>query len=121
MKRILVVSGRSGSGKSSALHVLEDMGFYCIDNLPLSLLPPPLVAGPIPTEPPPLGGTDLGVDLGTVPPVDMGTTPPPSTGGGCSVAVVAAPTASSWPAPVASLGLALGVALRLCRRRRVAA
>ncbi len=39
MKRILVVSGRSGSGKSSALHVLEDMGFYCIDNLPLSLLP----------------------------------------------------------------------------------
>ncbi len=85
------------------------------------LLPPPLVAGPIPTEPPPLGGTDLGVDLGTVPPVDMGTTPPPSTGGGCSVAVVAAPAASSWPAPVASLGLALGVALRLRRRRRVAA
>ncbi len=39
MKKILLVSGRSGSGKSSALHVLEDMGFYCIDNLPLSLLP----------------------------------------------------------------------------------
>lgn len=39
MKRILIVSGRSGSGKSSALHILEDIGYYSIDNLPLSLLP----------------------------------------------------------------------------------
>ena len=39
MKRLLIVSGRSGSGKSSALHMLEDLGYYCIDNLPLSLLP----------------------------------------------------------------------------------
>ena len=39
MKRLLIVSGRSGSGKSSALHILEDLGYYCIDNLPLSLLP----------------------------------------------------------------------------------
>lgn len=39
MKRLLIVSGRSGSGKSSALHILEDIGYYCIDNLPLSLLP----------------------------------------------------------------------------------
>lgn len=36
--RLIIVSGRSGSGKSVCLHVLEDMGFYCIDNLPLSLL-----------------------------------------------------------------------------------
>lgn len=37
---LVIISGRSGSGKSTALHVLEDMGFYCIDNLPVSLLPP---------------------------------------------------------------------------------
>ncbi len=39
MKNLLIVSGRSGSGKSSALNILEDLGYYCIDNLPLSLLP----------------------------------------------------------------------------------
>lgn len=38
--RIVIISGRSGSGKSTALHVLEDAGFYCIDNLPAALLPP---------------------------------------------------------------------------------
>lgn len=38
MKKILVVAGRSGSGKTSALHVFEDLGFYTIDNLPLSLM-----------------------------------------------------------------------------------
>ena len=37
--RLVVVSGRSGSGKTSALNVLEDAGFTCIDNLPTSLLP----------------------------------------------------------------------------------
>ena len=36
---ILVVSGRSGSGKTSVLNTLEDLGFYSIDNLPLSLVP----------------------------------------------------------------------------------
>ncbi len=36
---LIIVSGRSGSGKSTALNVLEDNGFYCIDNLPASLLP----------------------------------------------------------------------------------
>lgn len=40
MISLVIVSGRSGSGKSTALHVLEDMGYYCIDNLPLGLLPP---------------------------------------------------------------------------------
>jgi RNase adapter protein RapZ len=38
--RIIVVSGLSGSGKSVALHLLEDLGFYCIDNLPAALLKP---------------------------------------------------------------------------------
>jgi len=37
--RAVVVSGLSGSGKSTALRVLEDLGFYCIDNLPVALLP----------------------------------------------------------------------------------
>ena len=37
-KRLIIVSGLSGSGKSIALHVLEDLGYYCIDNLPAALL-----------------------------------------------------------------------------------
>lgn len=37
--QLVIISGRSGSGKSSALHLLEDEGFYAIDNLPVSLLP----------------------------------------------------------------------------------
>lgn len=37
--RLVVLSGRSGSGKSTALQALEDVGFYCIDNLPALLLP----------------------------------------------------------------------------------
>lgn len=37
--RLIVISGRSGSGKSAALHALEDQGFYCVDNLPADLLP----------------------------------------------------------------------------------
>lgn len=37
--RLIIVSGLSGSGKSVALNLLEDLGFYCIDNLPAGLLP----------------------------------------------------------------------------------
>ena len=37
-KRLIVVSGLSGSGKSVALNVLEDLGYYCIDNMPAALL-----------------------------------------------------------------------------------
>lgn len=36
--KLLILSGRSGSGKSIALGALEDLGFHCIDNLPASLL-----------------------------------------------------------------------------------
>ena len=36
--KLIIISGRSGSGKSTVLHVLEDRGYYCIDNLPASLL-----------------------------------------------------------------------------------
>ncbi|MGB5329704.1 MAG: RNase adapter RapZ [Gammaproteobacteria bacterium] len=37
--KLIIVSGLSGSGKTVALHTLEDAGYYCIDNLPLSMLP----------------------------------------------------------------------------------
>jgi len=37
--KLLVVSGRSGSGKSVALRVMEDLGYYCVDNIPVNLLP----------------------------------------------------------------------------------
>ncbi|NOX08095.1 MAG: RNase adapter RapZ [Gammaproteobacteria bacterium] len=36
--KLVIISGLSGSGKSIALHTLEDSGYYCIDNLPVSLL-----------------------------------------------------------------------------------
>ena len=38
--RLIVVSGLSGSGKTIALQTLEDLGYYCVDNLPLQLLKP---------------------------------------------------------------------------------
>ncbi len=37
--RILLISGLSGSGKTTAIKALEDIGFYCVDNLPILLLP----------------------------------------------------------------------------------
>ncbi len=37
--RIIIITGLSGSGKSTAVRVLEDEGFFCIDNLPVSLFP----------------------------------------------------------------------------------
>ena len=37
--RILIITGLSGSGKSTAVRVLEDEGFFCLDNLPVSLFP----------------------------------------------------------------------------------
>ncbi len=36
--KLVIISGLSGSGKSVALHTLEDLGFYCIDNLPVGML-----------------------------------------------------------------------------------
>ncbi len=37
--KLVIISGRSGSGKSTALNLLEDEGYYCIDNLPVVLIP----------------------------------------------------------------------------------
>ncbi|MCG6936258.1 MAG: RNase adapter RapZ [Proteobacteria bacterium] len=36
--KLIIISGLSGSGKSIALHLLEDLGYYCIDNLPIGML-----------------------------------------------------------------------------------
>lgn len=36
--KLIILSGRSGSGKTTCLHVLEDLGYYCVDNMPASLL-----------------------------------------------------------------------------------
>ncbi|MBN9682348.1 RNase adapter RapZ [Corallococcus sp. NCSPR001] len=38
-KQIIIITGMSGSGKSTAIRALEDAGFFCIDNLPVLLLP----------------------------------------------------------------------------------
>ena len=35
--RLVIVTGMSGAGKTTALKMLEDMGFYCVDNLPIPL------------------------------------------------------------------------------------
>ncbi len=35
----VIITGMSGAGKTSALHVLEDIGYYSVDNIPASLLP----------------------------------------------------------------------------------
>lgn len=37
--KLIIISGRSGSGKSVALRALEDLGYYCVDNIPVNLLP----------------------------------------------------------------------------------
>lgn len=38
-RRMVIVTGLSGSGKSAALRAFEDMGYYCVDNLPITLVP----------------------------------------------------------------------------------
>ena len=38
-KKIFIITGLSGSGKSTAIDAIEDAGFYCVDNMPVSLLP----------------------------------------------------------------------------------
>jgi RNase adapter protein RapZ len=42
IERVVVVSGLSGAGKSTALHALEDLGFFCVDNIPTRTVSPVL-------------------------------------------------------------------------------
>ena len=46
--QIALITGLSGSGKSVALPVLEDHGFYCVHNLPVRVMPPLVPAPPVP-------------------------------------------------------------------------
>jgi UPF0042 nucleotide-binding protein len=69
---VVVITGMGGAGRSTAIHVLEDLGFYCVDNLP-----PPLFAGLLDLlergneraeggeEPPTIKRVGLGVDVRT--------------------------------------------------------
>ena len=59
--RVVIVTGLSGSGKSTAIHVLEDLGFYCIDNLPVTLIPRFLELCENSEEP--ISRVALGIDL----------------------------------------------------------
>src|SRR6056297_2813445 len=53
--RLVLVTGPSGAGRSTAIRALEDMGFEAIDNMPLSLLPRLLEGGAPPDKPLALG------------------------------------------------------------------
>lgn len=79
MISLIIISGRSGSGKSTALHVLEDMGYYCIDNLPVGLLPA-LISRISSSQPAQkisvsIDARNIGTDLETFPEVMEGIDP----------------------------------------------
>ena len=58
--RLIIVTGVSGSGRASAMRVLEDLGFYCVDNLPVALAQN--VASLAASSDPALKGVALGID-----------------------------------------------------------
>jgi len=59
--RLIIVSGLSGSGKSVALHMLEDLDFYCIDNIPAALLKP-FISHTVRSPEPAYARTAIGLD-----------------------------------------------------------
>lgn len=59
--KLVIVSGLSGSGKTVALRTLEDAGFYCIDNLPLGMLPE-AIDNMIATRPQPYDQVAIAID-----------------------------------------------------------
>ena len=71
--RIIVVSGLSGSGKSVALHMLEDLGFYCIDNIPAALLKA-FISHTVRAHEPAYERTAVGLDARNTP-VEIATVP----------------------------------------------
>jgi RNase adapter protein RapZ len=58
--RLIIVTGASGSGRASAMRVLEDLGFYCVDNLPVALAE--AVMRLATSRDPRLAGVALGID-----------------------------------------------------------
>jgi UPF0042 nucleotide-binding protein len=63
--KITILSGRSGSGKTTALQALEDHGYYCVDNLPLGLLP--TLVTQLEAEENPLKRVAVGIDARNLP------------------------------------------------------
>ena len=59
--RLIFLSGLSGSGKSVALHMLEDLGYYCIDNMPAALLRP-FISHTVQSNNPAYARTAVGLD-----------------------------------------------------------
>lgn len=59
--RFVIVTGMSGAGKSTVLKMLEDVGYFCIDNLPLALLPKLLELFRVPS--PEFNKVALGIDI----------------------------------------------------------
>ena len=59
--RLVFVSGLSGSGKSVALHMLEDLDFYCVDNIPAALLKP-FISHTVRSNDPVYRRTAVGID-----------------------------------------------------------
>ncbi len=66
-RRLILISGLSGSGKSVALHMLEDVGYYCVDNIPAGMLAE-LVAQTIDSDDPTYRQTAVGIDARNRPP-----------------------------------------------------
>jgi RNase adapter protein RapZ len=58
--RLIIVTGVSGSGRASAMRVLEDLGFYCVDNLPVALAPTVIELAA--QQSPPITTVALGID-----------------------------------------------------------
>jgi UPF0042 nucleotide-binding protein len=71
--RLIIVSGLSGSGKSVALNMLEDLDYYCVDNIPAGLLPG-FIAYTVRTSEPAYRLTAVGVDARNRP-EDLGDVP----------------------------------------------
>jgi UPF0042 nucleotide-binding protein len=71
--RLIIVSGLSGSGKSVALHMLEDLDFYCIDNIPAALLKP-FISHTVHSPEPAYAHTAVGLDARNRP-ADIATVP----------------------------------------------
>jgi RNase adapter protein RapZ len=71
--RIIILSGLSGSGKSVALAMLEDLGFYCIDNIPAALLKP-FISYAVRSPEPTYRRTAVGLDARNTP-ADIATFP----------------------------------------------
>ncbi len=71
--RLVIVSGLSGSGKSVALHMLEDLNYYCIDNIPAGLLPM-FISHTVRSNESTYGYTAVGVDARNRP-AEIGSVP----------------------------------------------